>query len=124
MKCLCKFVLYKVRILLMYLHYACFVSALDFLICTGSLIKINDRKYGVGRLYFPDPSWLCDVLTTVTNLKLTDLDPETRKISRDNLKVLCHTSRFGVEFGENFKEYEQLLKSFEIIMPSADDNTT
>ncbi len=94
------------------------VLALDFLNYTGSFIHISDHKYGLGMLYFPDPAWLCDVLTKVTHLPQSDLDV-SGKITKEHLKRLCHSSGFGKE---KFKEFEQLLKSFEIIMPSSEDN--
>ncbi|XP_072050090.1 leucine-rich repeat serine/threonine-protein kinase 1-like [Amphiura filiformis] len=95
-------------------------EVLDFLNYTGSFIHVSDRKYGLGRLYFPDPSWLCDVVTSITDLPQSALEV-SGKITKVHLKRLCQKSGFGKE---KFKEFEQLLKSFEIIMPSSDDDAT
>ena len=89
-------------------------AATLFLHEVGSLLHYDDRKNNLDDLYFVDPRWLCDMMSTV--VAVPEKNPFVRNgiLPRMSLSILFHGKLFPLEYLE---QYLVLLDRFEIALP-------
>ena len=89
-------------------------AATLFLHEVGSLLHYDDRKNNLDDLYFVDPRWLCDMMSTV--VAVPEKNPYVRNgiLPRMSLSILFRGKLFPLEYLE---QYLVLLDRFEIALP-------
>ena len=85
-----------------------------FLHEVGSLLHYEDRKHNLDDLYFVDPRWLCDLMSTVVTVK--ERNPYVQKgiLKSKNIPLIFKDRRFPYKY---FNQYLTLLNRFEIALP-------
>ena len=94
-------------------------TATQFLHEVGALLHYDDRKHNLDDLYFVDPCWLCDLMSTIVTVK--QRNPYVKKgilRSRD-IPLLFKDKRFPYRY---FNQYLTLLNRFEIALPLDKDH--
>ena len=85
-----------------------------FLHDIGALLHYDDRKHNLDDLYFVDPCWLCDLMSTVVTIKERNPFVKQGILRSKNIPLLFKDKRFPYDY---FKEYLTLLNRFEIALP-------
>ena len=83
-------------------------TATRFLHEVGALLHYDDRKHNLDDLYFVDPRWLCDLMST-----LVTIQPRTPILRSKNI-LLFKDKHFPDKY---FNQYLTLLSRFEIALP-------
>ena len=85
-----------------------------FLHEVGSLLHYEDRKHNLDDLYFVDPRWLCDLMSTVVTVK--ERNPYVKKgiLKSNHIPLVFKDYRFPRRY---FSQYLTLLNRFEIALP-------
>ena len=83
-------------------------TAALFLHEVGSLLYYDDRKNNLDDLYFVDPRWLCDVMSTVVTI-----EGRNGILTQAELSLLYRSKQFPSEF---LDQYLVLLDHFEIAL--------
>ena len=89
-------------------------AATLFLHEVGSLLHYDDRKNNLDDLYFVDPRWLCDMMSTVVAVPQKNPFVRNGILPRMSLSILFHGKLFPLEYLE---QYLVLLDRFEIALP-------
>ena len=90
-----------------------------FLHEVGSLLHYEDRKHNLDDLYFVDPRWLCDLMSTVVTIKERNPYVKQGVLGSKNLPLVFKDHRFPYEY---FSQYLTLLNRFEIALPLDKDH--
>ena len=85
-----------------------------FLHEVGSLLHYEDRKHNLDDLYFVDPRWLCDLMSTVVTVKERNPYVKQGVLRSKNIPLLFKDKRFPYKY---FNQYLTLLNRFEIALP-------
>ena len=85
-----------------------------FLHEVGSLLHYDDRKHNLDDLYFVDPRWLCDLMSTIVTVKERNPFVKQGILRSKNIPVLFKDKRFPYKY---FNQYLTLLNRFEIALP-------
>ena len=93
-------------------------TATLFLHEVGSLLHYDDRKNNLDDLYFVDPRWLCDMMSTVVTIEQRNPYVKNGIIHRSSLPLLYRGKQFPTEFLE---QYLVLLDRFEVALPLDQD---
>ena len=90
-----------------------------FLHEVGSMLHFDDRKHNLDDLYFVDPRWLCDLMSTVVTV--SQRNPYVRQgiLKSNKLPLLFKDKRFPYKY---FDQYLTLLNRFEIALPLDKDH--
>ena len=83
-------------------------AATLFLHEVGSLLHYDDRKNNLDGLYFVDPRWLCDMMSTVVTI-----EGRNGILTQAELSLLYRSKQFPSEF---LDQYLVLLDRFEIAL--------
>ena len=84
-----------------------------FLHDIGALLHYDDHKCNLDNLYFIDPYWLCDFMSTIVTVK--EWNPLVKGIiSTKNLPFLFKDKYFPYKY---FNQFLTLLHRFEIALP-------
>ena len=95
-------------------------TAVHFLHAVGALLHYDDRKNKLDKLYFVDPAWLCDLMsTTVVTAKIKNPDVKQAILRSKDFSLLFKDKRFPTKY---FQQYLTLLSKFEIALPLDKDN--
>ena len=95
-------------------------TATLFLCEVGSLLHYDDRKNNLDDLYFVDPRWLCDMMSTVVTIEQRNPYVKNGIMHRSGLPLLYRGKRFPTEFLE---QYLVLLDRFEVALPLDQDKS-
>jgi serine/threonine protein kinase len=95
-------------------------TATLFLHEVGSLLHYDDRKNNLDDLYFVDPRWLCDMMSTVVTIEQRNPFVKNGIIQRTSLPLLYKGDQFPTEFLE---QYLVLLDRFEVALPLDQDKS-
>ena len=93
-------------------------TATLFLCEVGSLLHYDDRKNNLDDLYFVDPRWLCDMMSTVVTIEQRNPYVKNGIIHHSSLPLLYRGKQFPTEFLE---QYLVLLDRFEVALPLDQD---
>ena len=86
-----------------------------FLHEVGALLHYDDSKYDLHDLYFVDPCWLCDLMSTVVTIKEKNPYLKHGILRSENIPLLLFKNkRFPLKY---FCQYLTLLNRFEIALP-------
>ena len=88
-------------------------TATLFLHEVGSLLHYDDRKNNLDELYFVDPRWLCDMMSTVVTIEERNPFIKNGIITQAELSLLYRSKQFPSEF---LDQYLVLLDRFEIAL--------
>ena len=94
-------------------------TATHFLHEVGALLHYDDRKHNLDDLYFVDPRWLCDLMSTVVTVKQRNPYVKQGILRSKNISLLFKDRRFPTKY---FQQYLTLLSRFEIALPLDKDN--
>ena len=94
-------------------------TATHFLHEVGALLHYDDRKHNLDDLYFVDPRWLCDLMSTVVTVKWRNPYVKQAILRSKNIPLLFKDKRFPNKY---FKQYLSLLNRFEIALPLDQDH--
>ena len=94
-------------------------TATHFLHEVGALLHYDDRKHNLDDLYFVDPRWLCDLMSTVVTVKQRNPYVKQGILRSKNISLLFKDKRFPNKY---FQQYLTLLSRFEIALPLDKDN--
>lgn len=98
------------------MHYFCFLTAISFLIETGTVLHFPDTSHGLCKLYFLDAVWLAECLERIVHLKSSRCVARNGLIRTEDLRMLL----IGTGFTQHTEEqYFQFLAKFEIALPVA-----
>ena len=84
-----------------------------FLHEVGSLLHYDDRKDNLDDLYFVDPRWLCDLMSTVVTIHEKNPYINNGIIQRTALPLLYKGKQFSTKYLE---QYLVLMDRFEIAL--------
>ena len=90
-----------------------------FLHEVGSLLHYEDRKHNLDDLYFVDPRWLCDLMSTVVTVKERNPYVKQGVLNSKNLPLVFRDHQFPYKY---FSQYLTLLNRFEIALPLDKDH--
>ena len=85
-----------------------------FLHDIGALLHYDDRKHNLDDLYFVDPCWLCDLMSTVVTIEERNPFVKQGILRSKNIPLLFRDKRFPFKY---FDQYLALLNRFEIALP-------
>ena len=85
-----------------------------FLHEVGALLHYDDRKHNLDDLYFVDPCWLYDLMSTVVTIKERNPYIKQGILRIKNIPLLFKDKRFPYDY---FNQYLALLNRFEIALP-------
>ena len=88
-------------------------AATLFLHEVGSLLHYDDRKNNLDGLYFVDPCWLCDMMSTVVTIEERNPFIKNGILTQAELSLLYRSQPFQSEF---LDQYLVLLDRFEIAL--------
>ena len=88
-------------------------TATLFLHEVGSLLHYDDRKNNLDDLYFVDPRWLCDMMSTVVTIEERNPFIKNGILTQAELSLLYRSKQFPSEF---LDQYLVLLDRFEIAL--------
>ena len=94
-------------------------TATHFLHEVGALLHYDDRKHNLDDLYFVDPRWLCDLMSTVVTVKQRNPYVKQGILRSKNIPLLFKDKRFPNKY---FNQYLTLLSRFEIALPLDKDH--
>ena len=94
-------------------------TATHFLHEVGALLHYDDRKHNLDDLYFVDPRWLCDLMSTVVTVKQRNPYVKQGILRSKNIPLLFKDKRFPNKY---FNQYLTLLNRFEIALPLDKDH--
>ena len=94
-------------------------TATHFLHEVGALLHYDDHKHNLDGLYFVDPSWLCDLMSTVVTVKQHNPYVKQGILRSKNIPLLFKDKRFPNRY---FNQYLTLLNRFEIALPLDKDH--
>ena len=94
-------------------------TATHFLHEVGALLHYDDRKHNLDDLYFVDPRWLCDLMSTVVTVKQRNPYVKQGILRSKNITLLFEDKRFPNRY---FNQYLTLLNRFEIALPLDKDH--
>ena len=94
-------------------------TATHFLHEIGALLHYDDRKHNLDDLYFVDPRWLCDLMSTVVTVKQRNPYVKQGILRSKNIPLLFKDKRFPNRY---FNQYLTLLNRFEIALPLDKDH--
>ena len=94
-------------------------TATHFLHEVGALLHYDDRKHNLDDLYFVDPSWLCDLMSTVVTVKQRNPYVKQGILRSKNIPLLFKDKRFPNRY---FNQFLTLLNRFEIALPLDKDH--
>ena len=94
-------------------------TATRFLHEVGALLHYDDRKHNLDDLYFVDPRWLCDLMSTVVTVKQRNPYVKQGILRSKNIPLLFKDKRFPNRY---FNQYLTLLNRFEIALPLDKDH--
>ena len=89
-------------------------TATHFLHEIGALLHYDDRKHNLDDLYFVDPRWLCDLMSTVVTVKPRNPYVKQGILRSKNIPLPFKDKRFPNRY---FNQYLTLLNRFEIALP-------
>lgn len=99
-----------------FVHYFCTLTAISFLIETGTVLHFSDTSHGLCKLYFLDAVWLAECLERIVHLKSSRSVAHNGLIRTEDLRMLL----IGTGFTQHTEEqYFQFLAKFEIALPVA-----
>ena len=90
-----------------------------FLHEVGSLLHYEDRKHNLDDLYFVDPRWLCDLMSTVVTVKERNPYVKHGVLKSKHIPLVFKDHRFPSDY---FSQYLTLLNRFEIALPLDKDH--
>ena len=73
-------------------------AAALFLHKAGSLLHYDDRKNNLDDLYFVDPQWLCDMMSTVVTIEERNPFIKNGIVTQAELLLLYRSKQFPSEF--------------------------
>ena len=85
-----------------------------FLHEVGALLHYDDRKHNLDDLYFVDPCWLCDLMSTIVTIKERNPYVKQGILRSKNIPLVFKDKRFPYDY---FNQYLTLLNRFEIALP-------
>ena len=94
-------------------------TATHFLHEVGALLHYDDRKHNLDDLYFVDPRWLCDLMSTVVTVKERNPYVKQGILRNKNIPLLFKDKRFPNRY---FNQFLTLLNRFEITLPLDKDH--
>ena len=94
-------------------------TATHFLHEVGALLHYDDRKHNLDDLYFVDPRWLCDLMSTVVTVKQRNPYVKQGILRSKNIPLLFKDKRFPNKY---LHQYLTLLTRFEIALPLDKDH--
>ena len=94
-------------------------TATNFLHEVGALLHYDDRKHNLDDLYFVDPRWLCDLMSTVVTVKQRNPYVKQGILKSKDVALLFKDKRFPNKY---FLQYLTLLSRFEIVLPLDKDH--
>ena len=94
-------------------------TATHFLHEVGALLHYDDRKHNLDDLYFVDPRWLCELMSTVVTVKQRNPYVKQGILRSKNILLLFKDKRFPKRY---FNQYLTLLNRFEIALPLDKDH--
>ena len=94
-------------------------TATHFLHEVGALLHYDDRKHNLDDLYFVDPCWLCDLMSTVVTVQQRNPYVKQGILRSKNIPLLFKDKRFPNKY---FNQYLTLLSRFEIALPLDKDH--
>ena len=94
-------------------------TATHFLHEVGALLHYDDQKHNLDDLYFVDPRWLCDLVSTVVTVKQRNPYVKQGILRSKNIPLLFKDKRFPNKY---FHQYLTLLSRFEIALPLDKDH--
>jgi len=89
-------------------------TAIQFLHEVGAVLHYDDYKHHLDDLYFVDPRWLCDLMSTVITVKVRNPYVRQGILRSKNIPLLFKDRRFPTKY---FQQYLTLLTRFEIVLP-------
>ncbi|XP_072039569.1 leucine-rich repeat serine/threonine-protein kinase 1-like [Amphiura filiformis] len=94
-------------------------EAVQYLQDCGRVLCVTDHTYRLTRLYFLDPSWLCDALMDAMHVKNSSYEQELPEgiVATERLKAIGKQHGFSEDTVE---DYLQLLARFEIAFPHSE----
>lgn len=95
-----------------------FLTAIGFLIETGTLLHFPDTSHGLRNLYFLDPVWLSECMERIINIKSSKSVVRNGVIKAEDLRMLLVGTGFTKQTEE---QYFQFLSKFEIALPVANN---
>ena len=90
-----------------------------FLHEVGSLLHYEDHKNNLDDLYFVDPRWLCNLVSTLVTVKERNPYVKHGILKRNNIPFVFKDHRFPHKY---FSQYLTLLNKFEIALPLDKDH--
>ena len=94
-------------------------TATHFLHEVGALLHYDDRKHNLDDLYFVDPRWLYDLMSTVVTVKQRNPYVKQGILRSKNIPLLFKDKHFPNKY---FNQYLTLLSRFEIALPLDKDH--
>ena len=94
-------------------------TATHFLHEVGALLHYDDRKNNLDDLYFVDPRWLCNHMSTIVTVQQRNPYVEQGILRSKNIPLLFKDKRFPNKY---FNQYLTLLSRFEIALPLDKDH--
>ena len=85
-----------------------------FLHEVGALLHYDDRKHNLDDLYFVDPCWLCNLVSTVVTVINQNPCVEQGILKNKNIPLLFRDKHFPSKY---LHQYLTLLNKFEIALP-------
>ena len=89
-------------------------TATLFLTDVGSLLHYDDRRHNLHKLYFVDPSWLCDMISKVVTIEERNPFIKRGILYSKDIPMLFKDKQFPWQY---FEQYLALLDRFEIALP-------
>ena len=89
-------------------------TATHFLHEVGALLHYDDGKHNLDDLYFVDPCWLCELMSTVVTVKQRNPYMKQGILRSKNVILLFKDRYFPNRY---FNQYLTLLNRFEIALP-------
>jgi len=93
--------------------------ATQFLHEVGTLLHFDDRRHHLNDLYFVDPRWLYDIMSTVITYSQRNLYVNQGILRSSSILMLVKDKHFPTKY---FQQYLALLNRFEIALPLDNDN--
>ena len=94
-------------------------TAIHFLHEVGVLLHYDDRKHNLDDLYFVDPRWLCNLMSTVVTVQQRNPYVKQGILRSKNIPLLFKDKRFPYKY---FNQFLTLLSRFEIVLPLDKDH--
>ena len=95
-------------------------TATHFLHEVGALLHYDDRKHNLNDLYFIDPCWLCDLMSTVVTVKERNPYVKQGILKSKNVPLLFKKDKPFIN--KYLNQFLTLLNIFEIALPLDKDH--